>query len=224
MSVDISITQKLADLHSKLKLNHGNFSEEYPEQEMAVMYIKPDDIVLELGGNIGRNSCIIASLLNDSKNLVVFESFNTYAEQLKENRDLNNFNFHIEECAISKSELYQKGWETMPMEYIINNADFANWTKIKTATWSDIKNKYNFRFDTLVADCEGALYFILRDEPTFLEHFKKIIIENDFFHDYNQKLCVDEEFKKFNFKRVYVKAGGGGPCTEFFYEVWEKQE
>ena len=69
MSVETSITQQLSDLHSKLKLNYGNFSEEYPEQEMAVMYIKPDDIVLEIGGNIGRNSCIIGSLLNDSKNL-----------------------------------------------------------------------------------------------------------------------------------------------------------
>jgi hypothetical protein len=28
----------------------------------------------------------------------------------------------------------------------------------------------------------------------------------------------------FNFKRVYVRAGGGGPCEEFFYEVWEKLE
>ena len=44
MSVEHSITDKLADLHSKLKLNYGNFSEEYPEQEMAAMYIKPDDI------------------------------------------------------------------------------------------------------------------------------------------------------------------------------------
>lgn len=224
MSVDQSITDKLTDLHSKLKLNYGNFSEEYPEQEMAVMYIKPDDIVLELGGNIGRNSCIIASLLNDSKNLVVFESSNTIAQQLKENRDLNNLNFHIEDCAISKCELYQNRWDTIPVNYIINHPDFVNWTKIKTLTWSDIKNKYNnICFNILVADCEGALYYILRDEPTFLENFKKIIIENDF-NQLETKLAVDEEFKKFNFKRVYVKAGGFGPCQKFFYEVWEKQD
>ena len=229
MSVEPSITDKLTDLHSKLKLNYGNFSEEYPEQVMAVMYIKPDDIVLEIGGNIGRNSCIIASLLNDSKNLVVFESFDTIAQQLKENRDLNNLNFHIEDCAISKcdiyqNKLYQNGWNTKPY-YEMNNQELETWAKIKTATWGDIKNKYNnMIFDTLVADCEGALYYILRDEPTFLENFKKIIIENDFFHNFNHKLAVDEEFKKFNFKRVYVRAGGGGPCEEFFYEVWEKQE
>ena len=224
MSVDSNITAKLADLHSKLKLNYGNFSEEYPEQEMAVMYIKPDDIVLELGGNIGRNSCIISSILNDSKHLVVFESDVTVAQYLKENRDLNNLNFHIEDCAISKCDLYQNGINTAPVNYIINHPNFVNWTKIKTATWSDIKNKYNnMIFDTLVADCEGALYFILCEEPTFLENFKTIIIENDFC-DYSFKSAVDEEFKKFNFKCVYVRAGGFGPCTEFFYEVWKKQD
>ena len=131
MSVDFNITDKLADLHSKLKLNYGNFSEEYPEQEMAAMYIKPDDIVLELGGNIGRNSCIIASLLNDSKHLVVFESDVTVAQYLKENRDLNNLNFHIEDCAISKCDLYQNGINTVPVNYIINHPHFVNWTKIK---------------------------------------------------------------------------------------------
>jgi hypothetical protein len=227
MSINTSITDKLTELHSKLKLNYGNFSEEYPEQEMAVMYIKPDDIVLELGGNIGRNSCIIASLLNDSKNLVVFESCNSFAQQLKENRDLNNLNFHIEDCALSKCQLYQNLWNTKP-DNEMNSEDYNNWTKIKTSTWSDIKNKYNIVFDTLVADCEGALYYILRDEPTFLENFKKIIIENDF-QNHNQKLYVDEEFKKFNFKRVYVKELVNGSdmfnyIKEYFYEVWEKHE
>jgi FkbM family methyltransferase len=229
MSVNQSITDKLTDLHSKLKLNYGNFREEYPEQEMSVMFIKPDDIVLEIGGNIGRNSCIIASLLNDSKNLVVFESFYIIAEQLKENRDLNNFNFHIEDCAISKYELYQNGWDTKPMNEM-NNEELETWSTIKTATWSNIKNKYdNMIFNTLVADCEGALYYILRDEPTFLENFKKIIIENDFLNNFNHKLFVDEEFKKFNFKRVYVKSLSNNlpifdKVRECFYEVWEKQE
>jgi len=225
-----TITQTLADLHRKLQLNYGSFNEEYEEQRMAVMYIKPDDIVLELGGNIGRNSCVIASLLKDSKNLVVFESFDTTANQLQENRDINNLHFHIESCAISKSDLYQTGWDTKPVNEIseANTMELARWTKVNTATWSDIKQKYaSLRFDTLVADCEGALYYILRDEPTFLENFTTIIIENDF-KNLHHKHYVDEEFKKFNFKRVYVKAidlpqGVFDYVKEFFYEVWEKQ-
>ena len=106
------ISQKLNELHNKLKLKYGDFKEEYQEQEMSVLYIKPDNVVLELGGNIGRNSCIIASLLNNSNNLLVFESDPDNAKKLKENCDLNNLNFIIEDCAISKIELLQKDWIT----------------------------------------------------------------------------------------------------------------
>ena len=128
---------------------------------MSALYIEPDHKVLEIGKNIGRNSCVIASLLNDSKNLLVFESDPNNAEKLKENRDINNLNFIIEDCAISKTELYQKEWITKnKIEIDIN--DLQNWQFIKTITWTEIKNKYNICYDVLVADCEGALYYILK--------------------------------------------------------------
>jgi FkbM family methyltransferase len=211
--------EKLNLLHESLKLNHGSFNDEYPEQLMSMMYIEPDDIVLELGGNIGRNSLIISSLLNNSEQLLVFETNTDDINKLNENKNLNNFNFLTENCAISKVQLFQKIWDTKPIEEII---DIENWVSIKTMTWQEVQNKYNKKFDVLVADCEGALYYILKDEPLFLETFKTIIIENDF-HDFNQKIFVDNEFIKFNFKKVYNKGEGWGPCTHFFYEVWKKE-
>jgi FkbM family methyltransferase len=217
----INPTQKLNELHKKLKLKYGNFSEEYPEQEMSVSYIKPDNVVLELGGNIGRNSCIIVSLLNNSNNLVVFESDPDNAVKLKENCDLNNLNFIIEDCAISKTELLQKDWITKSKDLIKDN-ELENWKPIKTMSWLQIKNKYKITFDTLVADCEGALYYILKDEPKFLENFKTIIIENDF-NEIEHKHFVDGEFKRFNFDNVYTKSGGFGPCYNCFFEVWTKK-
>lgn len=217
---DIDPIQKLNELHKKLKIKYGDFSEEYPEQEMSVSYIKPDNIVLELGGNIGRNSCIIASLLNNSNNLIVFESDPENAIKLKENCDLNNLNFIIEDCAISKIELLQKNWITKSKD-LINDDELLNWKPIKTMSWLQIKNKYKIIFDTLVADCEGALYYILKDEPNFLETFKTIIIENDF-NDIEHKHFVDTEFKRFNFNNVYTKSGGFGPCYNCFFEVWTK--
>jgi FkbM family methyltransferase len=217
------ISQKLKELHNKLKIKYGDFMEEYQEQEMSISYIKPDNVVLELGGNIGRNSCIIASLLNNSNNLVVFESDSDNAKKLKENCDLNNLNFIIEDCAISKIELLQKDWITKSKDLIENN-ELVNWKPIKTMSWLQIKNKYKYQiiFDTLIADCEGALYYILKDEPNFLETFKTIIIENDF-NDIEQKQFVDNEFKKHNLERIYFGGGGWGPCTDFFYEVWTKK-
>lgn len=210
--------EKLNLLHKSLKLNYGSFTEEYPEQLMAMMYIEPDNVVLELGGNIGRNSLIISSLLNNSKQLLVFETNPDDANKLNENKNLNNFNFLIENSAVSKVPLFQNGWNTKPIEEIHQ----IYWKPINTITWQEVKNKYNKTFDVLVADCEGALYYILRDEPLFLETFKTIIIENDF-NDFNHKTFVDEEFKKFNFKRVYKQSGGFEPCFNFFYEVWKKE-
>ena len=208
----------LNTLHSKIKLLHGSLMEEYPEQLLAAQYINPGDVVLEIGGNVGRNSCVIATILKDSKNLVVIESDPENSKLLKENRDNNDLNFNIEECAISNVELYQKEWVTKPINEIY---DIENWKKVETRTWEEIKNNYNIDFNILVVDCEGALFYILKENPDFLKTFKKIIIENDFI-DINHKIFVDKEFTKYNFERVYYEAGGFGHCYNFFYEVWEQ--
>ena len=51
---------KLSLFHDKLILKHGKWENEYEEQILSLNYIKPDSFVLELGGNIGRNSMIIS--------------------------------------------------------------------------------------------------------------------------------------------------------------------
>jgi hypothetical protein len=61
----------------------------------------------------------------------------------------------------------------------------------------------------------------MKENPDFLQTFKKIIIENDF-NDIEHKEFVDNEFKKLHFERVYHEQGGWGPCSDFFYEVWIK--
>ena len=41
-------------------------------------------------------------------------------------------------------------------------------------------------------------------------------------NDINQKNYVDQLLTKQNFKRVYFKDGGWGPCQNNFFEVWKK--
>jgi FkbM family methyltransferase len=84
--------------------------EEFPEQKMAVKYLKGDEKVLEIGGNIGRNSCVIGRILNHS-DFVTLECDSTIAKQLIENRDLNGLTFHVEIAALSKRPLIQKEWD-----------------------------------------------------------------------------------------------------------------
>ena len=207
---------KLKNIHLKLNIKYGTFSEEYPEQLMAIKYLSGTEKVLEIGGNIGRNSLIIASILNNNNHLVTLESDTNIANQLTENRNLNNLNFHIENAALSKRKLIQTGWDTMPSDILLEGYHWVN-----TITFDELKNKYNIEFDTLILDCEGAFYYILMDMPEILENVNLIIMENDYY-DISKKQFVDEILRKNNFILDYVKSGGWGPCENNFFEVWKK--
>lgn len=210
------VEERLARLHEFIYLNYGNIREEYPEQLMAMKFIRENDTVLEIGGNIGRNSCIIANILNDEKRLVVLESCEKYANQLKENRDENYFNFQIEASALSKVPLIQKDWNTYVSETVP-----IGYTKVNTITFEKLLEKYSLKFNVLVLDCEGAIYQILKDEPNLLNGIETIIIENDFFEN-DKKDFVHNIFKENGFHVVWNQAGGWGPCSHCFYQVYQK--
>lgn len=212
---------KLADIQSKLTLLYGTFEDELPEQKMAVRYLKGTESVLEIGGNIGRNSLIISSILSDSGRLVVLESDKRIYNQLKQNRDTNGFHFHIEAAALSKRPLIQSGWTT-----IVSHTVLPGYTPVSTITYSDLMDKYKIPFDTLVLDCEGAFYYILQDMPEILTGINLIIMENDYV-DGNHKNYIDDVLKKNNFYVDYAEAGGETfgcycPCRNNFFEVWKR--
>jgi len=210
--------ETLLEIQSKLKINYGSFNEEIPEQLMVIKYLTGTEKVLEIGGNIGRNTLIISYILNNknNNNLVTLESDTNIAKQLTENRDINNLNFNIENSALSNRKLIQKGWDTIPSDTLLEG---YNW--IKTITLNELMNKYNIIFDTLVLDCEGAFYYILMDMPEILNNIKLFIMENDY-HDITHKEYIDKILIANNFYKDYVESGGWGPCYNNFFEVWKK--
>ena len=217
-----TIIQKLLNIHSKIHLKHGSFYDEFPEQKMAARYLTGKEKVLEIGANIGRNSLIIASLLEDNSNLVSLECDENIAKQLTENRNANHFEFHIENSALSNRKLIQKGWNTIPSDILLEGYNWVN-----TITLNDLKAKYNIVFDTLVLDCEGAFYYILMDMPEILDNIKLIIVENDYL-EADKKKFVDDTLLKKHFYVDYssplfdIYAGYTGPCVNNFYEVWKQ--
>lgn len=215
-SVDANIVNKLLNIHSKLKINHGVLNDEVPEQQMAIRYLNGNEKVLEIGGNIGRNSLVIASILKNQKNLVTLECDANIASQLLENRNLNGFEFQIETSALSNRKLIQRGWDTLPSNVLLDGYHWVN-----TITLENLKIKYNVDFDTLVLDCEGAFYYILMDMPEILNNINLIIMENDY-RDITHKNYIDEILKINHFYRDYVESGGWGPCQNNFFEVWKR--
>ena len=210
------LDKKLTDIHNKLQIRYGSFKEELPEQKMVVRYLKGHEKVLEIGGNIGRNSLVIAYILDNPSNFVTLESDVNIAEQLRENMVLNSLNFHIESSALSNRTLIQSGWNTIPSEVLQEGYKFVN-----TITLSNLLYKYNIVFDTLILDCEGAFYYILMDMPEILNNINLIIMENDYF-EISKKNYVDEILKANNFVVDYKESGGWGCCFNNFFEVWKK--
>lgn len=209
------INEKITSIHSRLQINNGSFLDELPEQKMVVRYLTGVEKVLEIGGNIGRNSLVIASIVG-GHHLVTLECDSTIAEQLIENRDLNQYTFHIEPSALSNRKLIQKGWDTIPSDVLLEGYKWVN-----TITFDQLHTKYKIEFDTLVLDCEGAFYYILMDMPDILQNIKLIIMENDY-KDISHKNYVDQVLKNNYFYREYVEQGGWGPCMDHFFEVWKK--
>lgn len=214
---EVEAAQRLEDMHSQLKLFYGSFVEEYPEQLMAAMFIRPDDIVLEIGANIGRNSCIIAGILGENAcNLVAVESDPHSALRLAENRDLNNLKFQIEPSAISNIPLKQNGWVTHKLQP--DEILSGSWIKVNTISWPDLKTKYQLEFSCLVLDCEGAFYYILMENMDILDGVRLIIIENDFADSTHQSAVLDI-FASRGYKLVYNR---GHNVRHDFYQVWSK--
>jgi len=192
------LNNKISNIHSKLKINHGSFHEELPEQKIAVRYLTGNEKVLEIGGNIGRNSLIIGYILNEqnNNNFVTLESDVKIAEQLRENRDLNNYHFHIENSALSERKLIQKDWLTITSDVLLDG-----YKPVNTIVLEELYSKYNIIFDTLVLDCEGAFYYILMDMPKILDNINLIIMENDYDESY-KKSYIDEILKKIIFIEI----------------------
>lgn len=215
----LNYNKKWKKLKKKLKINYGSFEDECPEQLMAIKFLKGNEKVLEIGGNIGRNSLMIASLLENSSNLITLECDKTAFEQLKENKMINSLNFFIENSALSTKKLIQK-YENVGSVCIQSDVLFPGYSFVNTITLHELIKKY-FIFDTLVLDCEGAFYYILMDFPEILNNVNLIIMENDYL-DINHKIYIDSVLKKNNFEVIYTEGNGWGPCVNFFYEVWKR--
>lgn len=207
----------LERIHDTLAFEGGNVRDEYPEQLMVVSHMRADDVVLELGSNIGRNTLTIASVLADSRNLVTLECDPVTCVTLERNRDLNHFKFAIEPRALSKRPLIQKGWVT---QISTGEVPFG-FTPVSTISYTELAKKYPLSFTVLVADCEGALYYILQDEPRLLDGLRLVIMENDY-HDLAHKRDVDRILLEAGFLRTFYRGGGWGPCANNFFEVWQR--
>lgn len=219
----------LKSIQDLLKLDGGSFHEELPEQLMIVSYLKGNEKVLELGSHIGRSSLIIASILNKNNNnnfLTIEPNFKIFSK-LENNKRINNLNFYCENIAISEKPLIQKDFDKFTFYDLLAETTWQSeflpngYVWVKTMTMSQIKEKYKIDFDTLVIDCEGAFYPLLKDNQDILSGINLIIMENDYLN-LKSKNNLDKILLDNNFYLEYNESGGFGPCEKVFYQVWKR--
>jgi FkbM family methyltransferase len=210
-------SEKLQQIRASLTVPFHVMMDEVIEQQIAVDYIKPDACVLELGGNVGRCSCVIGRILRDGSRHVVVECDTDAIPFLRRYRNENDLKFHIEECAIASGPLYLRLDKESESRYVSSEQESdGQWRSIKTISWAAFQEKYAhvLPFDTLVVDCEGGLYYILRDEPTFLKTFSLVIIENDFVQSEHKHFC--HGLMRQNGLRLIAET------ADHFHQVWSR--
>ena len=152
---------------------------EKPEQDLANEYILENDIVLELGARYGSVSCTINSKLNNKNNQVVVEPDERVWSALEQNRINNNCEFNIVKGFISNKKLDLTNLDVYLGGY---GATFieSNDTKVPSYSLDEVTNKYNLKFNVLVADCEGFLEVFFDENPDFYDNLRLIIFEADY--------------------------------------------
>ena len=209
------LQQKKQETYTKQQKRHDSLfshlpnTSEVPERLAVYDHLDKKDVVLEIGGNIGGVSAVIATLLENPKNLVVIEPSKSAVEELIKlktfiKKDFNIFNgiLTIKNQRINCSQPNKGGYsECKP----VSNSETLT---ILNKTFYEIQAMYNLIFDTLVIDCEGCYESIFKDsiESGWLNQICKIIIEWD--GEYMEKLLLDNGFKLIDYKEHSVIANG----------------
>jgi FkbM family methyltransferase len=152
----------------------NNLEIEIHEQRDALQYIEPSDIVLQLGARFGSVSIAVAYKQKNSGNLVVVEPDTSIIPALTKNKNLNNSNFIIVNKYISN--------ESKKMIY---DGYATKLTKENSAgdslqiTYDQFKKEYPFKFNVLIADCEGCLCDFIDALGDDINNYNKILFEAD---------------------------------------------
>ena len=179
---------------------------EAQEQNQARRFIKPTSVVLELGARYGMVSCMINKKLGFIPNQVSVEPDPLVHEALENNMKENGCNFHILKGVISN-----KKYKLVGKNFGTRTEETSEDTNILSYTLDEIESKYNLKFNTLVADCEGFLEKFFDENPNFYKQINLIIFEKDFpaFCNYS-KIISNLRLHKFKqiipgFRQVWIK-------------------
>lgn len=199
---------KFADENGK-DFNHLHF--ERTEQLHAEKYVPADAVILELGARYGTVSCVLNKRLSNPLNQVSVEPDHRVWKALESNRDRNGCSFHILKGAISKKNLILN---TDVYDGYCTQTLVSDNTSLTCISLNDVQAKYNLRFDTLVADCEGFLELFLDENPELYTQLTRILFEKDCPERCNYDK-IKENLRVHGFRCIVAE-------TTSSHEMWKK--
>lgn len=179
------------------------------EQYLCSRFIPKEAKVLEIGGRYGSVSVCINKTLADPTQHVVVEPDPIVLPALKHNRQVSQSKFAIVEGVIGRKPLYlvERGY-----------ASFAAVTPVEGGrplpaySLAQVMATHRVEFDTLVVDCEGCFGSFWKENPTFFDQLKTVILEND---RASPAECRENEqmLRDKGFRRVY---------KYFIFSAWRR--
>lgn len=173
---------------------------ERDEQLMVDKYIEKNDLVLELGCRYGTVSCLLA---RKCKKLISIDPDKDAIEICKKNMRNHGVTFECLWCTVSKNS--QKLNNTSKEGYGDFTEDDSS-SDIPNFSINELESIFLLKFNTIVADCEGCLEKIIKEND--MSNIHKIIYETD-----KQDSCdyeyISNELVKNGFKNVETVERGG---------------
>jgi FkbM family methyltransferase len=205
------VMKKYYSMHFKNEIGEyfDHRKTEITEQLQVEKYIEHDSVVLELGARFGTVSCIINKKISSPTNQVSVEPDMRVQSALYENMIENECNFHIVNGFISTRSMALTQIDSY--DGYGATSEKSNTSSIPFYTLEEIETKYNLKFNTLVADCEGFLEQFFDENPQLYSQLSLIIFEKDYPEKCNYEL-ITNNLKLHNFKQL--ESG--------FHEVWKR--
>lgn len=194
--------------------NHINhIVSETDEQLIALKYIRPDDVVLELGARYGTVSCIVNKLLNNKNNQVSVEPDKNVWNALDINLTNNKCNANVVKGFISKQSLSLNENGYAGMQQIDYNTTVPNYTL------DQVKEKYNIsNFTVLIVDCEGCMESFLNENPEILSTLRLVTFEED-----QPQVCNYDNIKSILTQNNFYEAENKNTFDNIARPVWIKR-
>tara|TARA_B100000965_G_scaffold252156_1_gene212141 strand:+ start:2964 stop:3818 length:855 start_codon:yes stop_codon:yes gene_type:complete len=184
---------------------------EVNEKILIEKYLTQNDIVLELGGCIGVISLVINRIINNNGAHVVLEIDKNKFEYLELNKQVNHANFKLFNGALSdKKNLYYEESNSFWGGKVVES---ENSKLVNCYNLTELEQKSNLKFNTLVMDIEGGETEIINELD--LTSFNKLLFEIHFDRNKDEYRNIEKQLNKNNF----VKKDSHGRV-----EYWERRK